>query len=107
MTKASPRRIAKKGKIAVNKRSLSPEECLELQEMHRLARHKHFEAAQVKGNTALIPKGQEVAEQLEAIARLLENAKNMWVAQKLLECGYPEGTKCSINMTTGAVLLEQ
>lgn len=108
MTKRSleAKRVAKlPPKPAPVKRNLTAEEALELQEMQRLVNSRKFEAAQVSGNTALVPDGQKVAQQLTAIAALLENAKNIWVAQKLLECGYENGTKCSINLTTGEIVL--
>lgn len=92
-------------KPASVKRSFTPEETMELQEMQRMVNGHKFVAAQVKGNTALVPRGKDVAEELEATARLLDNAKNGWVAQKLLECGYPEGTKCSINLSTGEIIV--
>lgn len=90
-------------KPAPIKRDLTPEETLEFQEILRIANGRTFEAAQVKGNTALIPRGQEVAAELDAIARLMVNAKNLWLSQKLLECGYADGTKCSINLSTGKI----
>jgi hypothetical protein len=95
--------MSKKVTAPVQTRNFTPEEVLELQEMHRLTTARQFEAAQVKANTALIPRGQEVAGELEAIARLLENAKHLWVTQKLAECGFPPGAKCSINLTTGEI----
>jgi hypothetical protein len=107
MTKASLTRKQKKlGIIAPVTRNLTPSECLELQEMQRLVTARKFEAAQIGGNTALVPDGQKVAEQIKAIAALLENAKNLWVAQKLRECGYSDGTKCSLNLTTGEITPE-
>ncbi len=88
------------------KRNFTPSETLELQEMHRLTSARKFEAAQIKGNTALVPRGKEIAEETEAIARLIENAKNLYVSQKLIECGYRPNDKCSINLTTGEITLE-
>lgn len=105
MTKASPRRIAKKGKLATARRNFTPQEALELQEMNRVVFGRKFEAAQIAGNTALVPRGQEIAKELEAIARVLDNVRNQWIADKLLDCGYPEGTKCNINLSTGEVTL--
>lgn len=107
MTKSSSARLAAKGIIpAINPRSFSPTEVLELQEMQRMVNARSFEAAQIKGNTALVPDGQKAADQAVAIARLLENAKNMWVSQKLVECGYPQDTRCSINLSTGEIIVE-
>jgi len=104
MTKASPARLAKKGVQSRIKRHLTPTEALELQEMQRLVTGRKFEAAQIKGNTALVPDGQKAAEQAAAIAALLDNAKNLWLSQKLLECGYPAGAKCDINLSTGEII---
>ena len=81
MAKASAARIAKKGKVATNRRNMSPQEVLELKIMNDLVTARKFEADQVAGNTALVPRGQDVAKELEAVARLLDNAKNMRVSQ--------------------------
>ena len=88
------------------KRNLTPAEIMELQEMIRLSNAKNFEAKQIRGNTALIPRGQEVATETEAVARLLENAKNLFVSQLLKQCGYEEGTKCSLNLSSGEIIPE-
>jgi hypothetical protein len=108
MTKKSPARLARDGHVAPakQKRNFTPQEVLELQEMHRAVASRFWEAAQLKGNTALVPRGQEVLAELEALARLGENAKNQWVANKLQDCGYEPGTKCSINLTTGEIVEE-
>ena len=87
------------------RRNFTPQETLELQEMQRAVNAKKFEAAQIKGNTALVPNGQRVAEESDAVARLLENVKNQYVSQKLVECGYPNDTKCSINLTDGTIVV--
>ena len=89
------------------KRNLTEQERLELQEMQRVVSAKKFEAAQIKGNTALIPRGQEIFMEVDAIARLLDNARNGWVSAKLQECGYEENEMCTINLSTGEVLPTQ
>ncbi len=89
------------------KRNLTPEETNALKEMVRAVNARQWEAAQIKGNTALVPRGQEIVAELEAIARLLENAKNHWISQVLVECGYEPDTKCSLNLSTGEVIVEQ
>lgn len=107
MTKKSLTRLEDDGVIPpapLPKRNLTPEETIQLQEMLRAVNIRKFEAAQIKGNTALVPRGQEIAAETEAIAQLLENAKNLWVSQTLIDCGYPADTKCSINLTTGEVV---
>ena len=83
----------------------TPQEVLELQEMQRLVNTRKFEAAQIKGNTALVPDGQKCAEQIEAIARLMENVKNGWVSQKLVEHNYPKDAICNINLSNGKITL--
>ena len=88
------------------RRDFTPQEVLELNDMQRLVNARKWEAAQIGGNTALIPRGQEVAKEVDAIARLLDNVKNNWVSHKLLECGYAVDTKCSINLSTGAIIIE-
>ena len=87
------------------KRNFSPAEIVQLQEMQRLVNGRKFEAAQIKSNTALIPRGKEIGEEIEAIARVLENVKNQYVGDTLLKCGYPSGTRCDINYSTGEVIL--
>ena len=101
----SQTRKVKKG--VAEKRNFNPQELLELQELQRLVNARRFEAAQIKANTALVPRGKEIAEEIEAIARVMENSKNLYVAQKLVECGYESGTKCDINFNTGEVILHK
>lgn len=104
MSKITTTKRVRKGLVTA-KRNLTPQECLQLQEMQRLVNSRKFEAAQVTANTALVADGQRVAQQLESIVALLDNAKNQWVAQTLLRCGYPEGAKCNINLSTGEIIL--
>jgi hypothetical protein len=90
----------------MTKRNFTPEETMEVLEMNRIVNARKFEAAQIAANTALVPDGQKVAEQTTAIAALLNNAKNLWISQKLVECGFPQDTKCSINLSTGEVVVQ-
>lgn len=71
--------------------------------LHRAVMGEKFKAALVKQNTALIPRGQEIAAELEAIAQLLENEKNGWILQKLAELGYPPKANVSIDIETGFI----
>lgn len=87
-------------------RQFNASEVLELQELHRLVSSRTFEAKQVRGNTALIPDGARVAEQLESIARLLDNTKQHWISQKLAECGWPTSVRVSIDLKTGLIIPE-
>jgi hypothetical protein len=84
-------------------RSLTPDELIELQHLHRLTGARRFEAEQVKLNTLLVPRGQEVAKELEALANIWENFKNNWIAQKLTDCGYAQGQQVSIDLKTGEI----
>lgn len=75
----------------------------ELLELNRIAAAEKFKSIQIKGNTAMIPDGQKVAEQQEAIARLMENVKNNWVSSRLRELGCKEGAPVSIDLKTGEI----
>jgi hypothetical protein len=88
---------------AKEKRNLSPEELIVFNEMRRAADMREYEAGQVHANTALVPHGKQVAEQLAAIAQLLRNAQQAYLSSKLLECGYSMQEKVSINLTTGVI----
>lgn len=93
--------LEEKGVMPTAKRNLTQQELTELQEMQRLVNQRKFEAIQIKANTALIPRGQEVAEELDAIARLLENTKDRWFSSKLIECGYAPGAQIALDLSTG------
>ncbi len=96
--------VAKAGKkVKAPVRPMREDELMELQELHRAASVQRFIGGQVKGNTALVPNGQLYAEQCEAVARLLENAKNQWVARKLVELGYAPNELVQIDMVTGVI----
>lgn len=104
----STERKIKKGVIPPPppKTNFTIEEAMELQEMQRMINGRKFEASQIGGNTALVPRGQEIAKELDAIVRLLENSKNLWISQKLKEHGYQLDEKCSVNLSTGEVMIE-
>lgn len=101
------------GKIAPGKRNLTPQETLELQEMHRICAGLAFQANQVKANTALIPptkflwftvpRGKSLAAELEAQARLMDQVKRKWIGERLAACGYLPDSKCDINLSTGTI----
>lgn len=84
-------------------RNLTPDECKEIQEMVRICASYRWVAKQVHGNTALIPSGQMIASQFVAIADVLENTKNQFMAAKITECGYPVGTKAQVDIYTGQI----
>ena len=94
-------------KKVVKNKSLTEAEVQELQEFTRLVNGKLFEAIQIKNNSALVPDGQKLAEQTEAVSKLLAGVKMQWVNQKLAEHGYVEGTKCNINLFTGEITLHE
>lgn len=107
MSKMSIERKIKKGILPtpVIPRELTQAELEEFQELHKLARLEAFKAAQVKANTALIPDGQKVAEQYLAISRLMENVKNQWFSQKLVELGYAQDQMVNMDIKTGKITL--
>lgn len=86
-------------------RSLTKAELLEIQELIRIVNHERFKAAQVKGNSALVPGGQKLAAQLEATTALYEDVKNRHIAQKLAQLGYPKDTKTTIDLMTGKITI--
>ena len=112
MTDTKKERLGIKSPLQAQ-RGLTPPELIELQELIRVANAKNYEANQIRGNTALLnttadpQRGVHLAEETEAIARILENAKNMYVSHVLQACGYEDGTKCSINLNTGAVVANE
>lgn len=75
----------------------------ELIELNRLVASEKFKSIQIKGNTAMIPDGQKVSEQQEAVARLMENVKDNWLSSKLRELGIKEGKPVSIDLNTGKI----
>lgn len=105
MTRATRTKLEREGIVSPiqPKRNLTPEETLEIQQMVHFVNGRKFEADVAKGNTALIPDGQKFASQLEAMATLLENEKTFHISKKLKECGYPDGARCSLNLSTGEI----
>jgi len=108
--------MAKKKEIKKNKespsnkkviRDFTPMEVYELNEMQKLINSYKFISKQVETNTALVPRGQELVKEYEAIATVMENTKNLYVSNKLIECGYESGTKCDINLSTGEITLNK
>lgn len=89
--------------IALTPQQLSEEDRAEFEELHRMAISYNFLARQIKGNTALVPEGQQVAAQYEAIARLIENAKNQWIGEKLNQMGYPQKVQVKVDIKTGTI----
>lgn len=85
-------------------RELSPNEILELQELHRIASSYKFIANQIKGNTALIEDGKKLARQMEQIATLAENVKGQWISQKLAHLGYEKDQRVNVNLLTGEII---
>ena len=108
MTKMSEGRKVKKGKVEAEKvyprRNLNKSELKELLEMTRLVNNRMWETMLVAGNTALIPDGKALAEQMEALSKVLLNAKNNWMSQTLRLCGVPTGQSVNVNSETGEVV---
>ena len=88
-------------------RPLTKAELQELLALTNLVSTEKFKAFQISGNTALIPRGQEVAKEQDAIARLMENVKNSWTSSKLTECGVPKNQAVNINQETGEITLTE
>lgn len=110
MSKMSATRKMKKGistTPGVERRNFNAEEIMSLNMMQTLINQEKFKASNIKANTALVPRGKEIAEECDAIARLLENTRNQYVSAKLVECGYLPGTRCDINFATGEIVLNK
>ena len=87
-----------------NKRSPTPQELKELQELNRLALVERFKATQFKNNTMVLnPDGQKLAEQQDKIAVLLENIRNSAVQRLFVALGYKQGENLTINLDTGSI----
>lgn len=82
----------------------SEKELAELVELNRIVASEKFKSIQIKGNTTMIPDGQKMAEQQEAVARLMENIKDNWLSSKLRELGCKEGKPVSIDLNTGEIM---
>ncbi len=82
---------------------LTKEERTFLREVVKVADSWKFVAGQISINTALIPGGQKVAKQFEAVAKLMEQTKETMIANKLTQLGYPQGVGFNINLTTGRI----
>lgn len=89
--------------VAKLPQQLSEEDRAEFEELQRIAITYSFIASQIKANTALVPEGQQVAQQYEAISRLMQNSKNQWMGQKLAALGYPKDVTVTIDVKTGII----
>ncbi len=105
MSGSPARRALRKWLLPPTKRNLLPTEALQVQHMQQAANNRRWEADVIKGNTALVPDGQKLAEQAEAIANLLEQSCQEFIANTLVKCGIAPGTKCSLNLTTGEIII--
>lgn len=102
MSQTTLRKVRRASKKITN-RNLTPEEAQEGIEITRTINARRWEVAQIRGNTALVPNGQALADQLEAVVALLDDVWKQWIYRKLEACGYPNGTKCSVNLSTGEI----
>lgn len=84
-------------------RNLYPQELDEAQGLYRLVNGERFKWIQIKNNTALIPGGQKLAEQKEAIVKLLEEKWLEYLKNLLGRLGYPMGSNLSLDLRTGKV----
>lgn len=85
-----------------NKR-LNKEDLIEYQAMIRLTGQETFKYYHIKGNTALIPKGQFLAEQQFAVIGVLNKAVEEWIGQLLAKYGCKKGFQYLISGTTGKI----
>lgn len=107
------REAVKQGAIAPQKRNLSPQEVIEIQEINRICMSYAFQANHVKANTAMIPpmkflwftvpRGKALAAEIEAMARLFDQVKTQRISQILTACGYPSGFLYDMNLATGQI----
>lgn len=84
-------------------RNLNEAELKEFLALIDMVAVEKFKTIQIQNNTALIPRGQEVAKEQEAVSRLLENVKDQWMSAKLNECGVEQGVRVSIDPKTGEI----
>jgi len=84
-------------------RDFTKEECMELVEMTKAVNAKRWEVQITSQNTAQIPgNAQRYVAQLEATARLLEQARDYFATSKLRECGFPDG-RGQVDLATGKI----
>lgn len=107
MSGSDRRKAIRKGFLPATKRNLLPAECAQLMEMNRAINTRRWEIAEIKGNTALVPNGQELVKQLEAVCNLLETSCLSITQTLLFKCGYPAGTKCDLNLSTGEIKVHE
>ena len=88
------------------RKRLNEAERAEILDVSRLAQSYRFIATHLKGNTALVPGGQKVLEQYEAMAKLIDGVKNSMVSQRLSQLGYPQGVNFTVNLKTGKITQE-
>lgn len=108
MSKSSPSRLARKGKQPkmkpIKKRfQLTEQELIELRALNDMYSKERYKAEQFKANTALIPGGQQYANQVDAGARILENCRNGYVANLFALCGFPQGSNLEVDLKTGRI----
>ena len=84
--------------MKLNKQDLS-----ELQELNRIVNAERFKLTQVKGNTALVPKGKEYIKTQEGIVSVLEATRESIVAKKLIGLGFQQGQPVMIDLKTGRI----
>lgn len=85
------------------KPSLSRQDLTDAQELVRILNAFDLVAKLVKGNTALVPQGKKLRDQLEAIVNLLTTTKNEFLGSALLRAGLKQDDKASVNIQTGEV----
>jgi len=84
-------------------KKLSKSDLVEFQALVRLVGQETFKYNQIRNNTALIPKGQVLAEQQFAILGVLQTAVQNYIGQLLSKYDCVKGVQYNINGETGVI----
>lgn len=103
MTRATGAKLKRKGVLKEEDKYLTEQELVELRELQRIAASEMLKANVIRGNTALVPNGQEVATQFEAVARVMSNYRDQFMASAFTRHGYKNGEPLSIDLKTGKI----
>lgn len=86
-------------------KNINKEELYELQEINRIIIGEKWKLLQIQENTALIPEGQKLKEQLEKVIEVLEKKKFEHIGQLLAHLGYPPKVEAMVNFKTGKITI--
>lgn len=87
----------------MDKTYLSKEDLNEGQELIRLTRSFQLLANLIETNTLLVPEGQEEAKKYHAIATLLQNQQNQFLAEAVKRTGISIDGEAHVNFETGEI----